>query len=301
MCFNPRPAFWPGVTIKTWRTTQTLEVSILARPFGRALRHIGMGIGVRGLVSILARPFGRRDDQEIMLVTAVSGFQSSPGLLAGRYDQDWLGCPLRPLFQSSPGLLAGRYFRNFGDFALAVKFQSSPGLLAGRDRNRSGMRSGSSWFQSSPGLLAGRYLAPPAPPAPPPPVSILARPFGRALPVQPIKASMVVTKFQSSPGLLAGRYRPSQPDWTWPPCFNPRPAFWPGADPPYSHCSAFRLRFQSSPGLLAGRYSGPCVEDDPSIRFQSSPGLLAGRYPMCCTCDRVRSLVSILAWPFGRA
>ena len=325
VCFNPRPAFWPGATIKTWRTTQTLEVSILARPFGRALRHIGMGIGVRGLVSILARPFGR-------------ALRSGDHAGYGRFRVSILARPfgraLRPGLAGLPtppavSILA----RPFGRALLPKLRRLCPGgevsILArpfGRalqEQIRDAIR------QQLVSILARPFgralLAPPAPPAPPPPVSILARPFGRALPVQPIKASMVVTKFQSSPGLLAGRYRPSQPDWTWPPCFNPRPAFWPGATCPTltarpSACG-FNPRPAFWPGATAGRASKTTRRSGFNPRpafwpgatlcavraivsgvwFQSSPGLLAGRDGGGQAGPVHVVHVSILARPFGRA
>ena len=154
-------------------------------------------------------------------------------------------------------------------------FQSSPGLLAGCKRGP-----GAGWlvgieFQSSPGLLAGCKLA-------------------------PCRQPRRLGGFQSSPGLLAG-CKPSAQAWPRPPpmcfnphpafwpgaslflllnyllhhCFNPHPAFWPGASPAqrvFVHLG----RFQSSPGLLAGckfLWNFPRLRDE---LFQSSPGLLAG-------------------------
>ena len=62
-------------------------------------------------------------------------------------------------FQSSPGLMAGRYLRESGEPANGyVLFQSSPGLMAGRYAAPVTQMRSPSMFQSSPGLMAGRYL-----------------------------------------------------------------------------------------------------------------------------------------------
>ena len=128
-------------------------------------------------------------------------------------------------------------------------------------------------FQSSPGLLAGCNWSG----------------------LQPAMRK----RFQSSPGLLAGcntsgswhTFSTSSGD-----CFNPHPAFWPGATRLLGDRRlglAIRWVFQSSPGLLAGCNLRPApgylefqsspglLSEIPSIgestgRFQSSPGLLAG-------------------------
>ena len=152
-------------------------------------------------------------------------FQSSPGLMAGRYIQTpkkgpaaWLVSILARLngralqaypdgsknlfwFQSSPGLMAGRYQTRSLPPPPLILFQSSPGLMAGRYGISSPRPETPSRFQSSPGLMAGRYPALPGCP-----------PFLSA-------------KFQSSPGLMAGRYlNPPQPWGKGFPSFNPRPA-----------------------------------------------------------------------------
>jgi len=83
-CFNPRPAGWPGAADDLKVMRDVVDVSILARLVGRALR-----IKARGL------------DSEWL-------FQSSPGWLAGRcVPQHWTGL-WSAEFQSSPGWLAGR-------------------------------------------------------------------------------------------------------------------------------------------------------------------------------------------------
>ena len=84
-------------------------------------------------------------------------FQSSPGLVTGRYPSTGAAAASRSTFQSSPGLVTGRYNQQIqnqlydehvsilarsGDRALparqilnhneTVEFQSSPGLVTGR-------------------------------------------------------------------------------------------------------------------------------------------------------------------------
>ncbi len=83
-------------------------------------------------------------------------FQSSPALSDGRYPVFNVNIPLGPRFQSSPALSDGRYDSLVPIVPVARLFQSSPALSDGRY-----MGGGDS--QSSQ------------------PVSILARPFGRAL------------------------------------------------------------------------------------------------------------------------
>ncbi len=61
------------------------------------------------------------------------------------------------------------------------------------------------------------------------------------------------------------------------PCFNPRPALWPGATTDLITGDPISL-FQSSPGTLAGRYLRPRPSRTQRLPFQSSPGTLAGRY-----------------------
>ena len=229
-CFNPRPAFWPGATWPTplrsarqsWfqsspgllagRTSRPPQVglvgtvSILARPFGRALRFLWRQLarycsfnprpafwpgatpraGTRslagGTVSILARPFGRALPSTGACSGRSSSFQSSPGLLAGRVPGD-LHSRRRAhgRFQSSPGLLAGRYTTGAGGRggAITVSILARPFGRALRSMSTI-LPSTRCMFQSSPGLLAGRY---------------------------PQRCVMMLSTiwFQSSPGLLAGR------------------------------------------------------------------------------------------------
>ncbi len=106
-------------------------------------------------------------------------------------------------------------------------------------------------------------------------VSILARLWGRALPVKR-RIGTKITSFQSSPGFGAGRYNAK----------------------PWDECIADT--FQSSPGFGAGRYNGEWQFMESGWKFQSSPGFGAGRYIK--TVDIiVKFTVSILARLWGRA
>ena len=111
-----------------------INVSILARPFGRALLRLGSSWCLRIWVSILARPFGRALFFEVTALHAAIMFQSSPALSDGRYSLGWwwrispalVSILARPfgralydtikmlhinrLFQSSPALSDGRYY-----------------------------------------------------------------------------------------------------------------------------------------------------------------------------------------------
>ncbi len=137
---------------------------------------------------------------------ATLSFQSTPGLLAGRYSPTPSPSSGSRWFQSTPGLLAGRYGLPVRIRGARALFQSTPGLLAGRyaegwqptlleqvsiharlisraiPASRDGGGGGLRWFQSTPGLLAGRYtiLAPPA--GSRTTVSIHARLISRAIP-----------------------------------------------------------------------------------------------------------------------
>ena len=132
-CFNPRPPFRAGATLFRNHCLSPMPVSILARPFERAL------------------PIAQQRAEGTIT------FQSSPALSSGRYMPGRRGQPLEAVFQSSPALSSGRY--------------------AGGDCARGGIA-----------------------------VSILARPFERALP-SAWSAPTWPTAFQSSPALSSGRYR----------------------------------------------------------------------------------------------
>jgi len=109
-------------------------------------------------------------------------FQSSPGLVTGRYQVYIFDKVYSFRFQSSPGLVTGRYHTesrcsNFGQFVSILarsgdralrsralewrrynRFQSSPGLVTGRYYEPGCYRRRVFRFQSSPGLVTGRYV-----------------------------------------------------------------------------------------------------------------------------------------------
>ena len=251
-CFNPRPAFWPGATLRRGETGASVSVSILARPFGRAYiityptqaswtvgfnprpafwpgaTFLFRRMGQSRSVSILARPFGRALRPRRAQPGQGSRFQSSPGLLAGRVQGPISRGRFDSQFQSSPGLLAGRYEQA----ASSEVVNQEVSILArpfGRART---------WLRPRLCWRAG--------------VSILARPFGRALRVGHSPPGWARHCFNPRPAFWPGATVP------WPATrpssrsFNPRPAFWPGVQPFWDSSIAFML-FQSSPGLLAGR------------------------------------------------
>ncbi len=60
-------------------------------------------------------------------------------------------------FQSSPGLVTGRYQNSIFKLLFLGEFQSSPGLVTGRYRHSAPSTAAKHKFQSSPGLVTGRY------------------------------------------------------------------------------------------------------------------------------------------------
>ena len=132
-CFNPRPANWPGDAVLGMVTRpMTSQVSIRARPIGRAMPGCTGPKRDRRSVSIRARPIGRAMLVCVARIVTYSRFQSAPGQLAGR-------CPLRGAsvgsarrFQSAPGQLAGRCLQWREPVICTRTFQSAPGQLAGR-------------------------------------------------------------------------------------------------------------------------------------------------------------------------
>jgi len=107
--FNPRPPFRAGATPDLSQYTQCLPVSILARPFERALRCWWERDTRSGNVSILARPFERALLQRELTEVKKSMFQSSPALSSGRYGTTQMVTDIDYQFQSSPALSSGRY------------------------------------------------------------------------------------------------------------------------------------------------------------------------------------------------
>ena len=107
--FNPRPALGPGATIMLDYPLKQMDVSILARLWGRALPLRSASIRWMTMVSILARLWGRALHINVLKQHGIGVFQSSPGFGAGRYLQGHNLFGSDDLFQSSPGFGAGRY------------------------------------------------------------------------------------------------------------------------------------------------------------------------------------------------
>jgi len=83
-------------------------------------------------VSILARSGDRALPDYTATVKMHKMFQSSPGLVTGRYISFLPSCLSAQMFQSSPGLVTGRYERLPLLKLDYEEFQSSPGLVTGR-------------------------------------------------------------------------------------------------------------------------------------------------------------------------
>ena len=107
-------------------------------------------------------------------------------------------------------------------------------------------------------------------------VSILARPFERAL-LQPTECLSDTSQFQSSPALSSGRYDVITCSLSSLDSFNPRPPFRAGATIRRCITTPQNTRFNPRPPFRAGateisRYRARAT------RFQSSPALSSGRY-----------------------
>ena len=255
-------------------------------------------------------------------------------------------------FQSSPGPKAERCVEPTGTAALSVQFQSSPGPKAERCAIKStgvlvrricfnprpARRPSAAdaikqshlllaEFQSSPGPKAERCPAPAQPDQAGDPVSILARPEGRALPWTSAAMSPAISLFQSSPGPKAERcpHPPLDPprhrlvsilarpegralpraatgSATRSRRFNPRPARRPSAAAPKrQHLVAVRC-FNPRPARRpSAACSGPGRSCRCPIRFNPRPA----RRPSAASQQPSRQPhpqpVSILARPEGRA
>ena len=86
-------------------------------------------------------------------------FQSSPGLVTGRYAERVSEHAIRKLFQSSPGLVTGRYIpsklEQLADNDVSILARSGDRAL-----RLTALSIRPVWrFQSSPGLVTGRYQA----------------------------------------------------------------------------------------------------------------------------------------------
>ncbi len=107
-------------------------------------------------VSIHARFISRAIQLQERFNELRKKFQSTPGLLAGRYPTPWSKELIAKLFQSTPGLLAGRYDDNAG--IVNEHWVSIHARFISRAIPTDTCESVKlDWFQSTPGLLAGRY------------------------------------------------------------------------------------------------------------------------------------------------
>jgi len=157
------------------KTTRPVTVSILARSGDRALRRSTGVLPVTGSVSILARSGDRALRNNRGRSVAIHMFQSSPGLVTGRYDPGYMPVGRTEMFQSSPGLVTGRY----ATFLTRASVPPSVSILA-----RSGDRALPA--RSSP---RGAWRK----------VSILARSGDRALPHGLILPSVLIYRFNPRP------------------------------------------------------------------------------------------------------
>jgi len=107
MRFNPRPPFRAGATSIRAACNSTHAVSILARPFERAL------LDAFAYDEILAK------------------FQSSPALSSGRYLNGAHGHERFEKFQSSPALSSGRYAAFIEKEQRIASFNPRPPFRAG--------------------------------------------------------------------------------------------------------------------------------------------------------------------------
>ncbi len=154
--FNPRPPFRAGAT-GIRRCGLGMEcVSILARPFERALHIHVCSEQLNYLVSILARPFERAllwPDKK--LIRGIR-FQSSPALSSGRYlcicnpNTPYFGFNPRPPFRAGATIADASNGAHVNVSILARPFER-----ALRPRNM--CRYSCMRFQSSPALSSGRY------------------------------------------------------------------------------------------------------------------------------------------------
>ncbi|SDX65633.1 hypothetical protein SAMN05421881_100530 [Nitrosomonas halophila] len=102
ICFNPRPAEWPGATGSNLGATLASQVSILAQPNGRALRICFNSSGLR------------------------FKFQSSPSRMAGRYlNGSSLGTPYS-CFNPRPAEWPGATTRGLGGRDSTGSFNPRP-------------------------------------------------------------------------------------------------------------------------------------------------------------------------------
>ncbi len=241
--------------VMNWYTT---PVSIRARPEGRAL-PVGSLVTLKGLaeVSIRARPEGRALHAMFRALKRAFGvFQSALGPKAERYasgrvDADrGAGVSIR----ARPEGRALRPGANEGSGPVSA-FQSALGPKAERYRSERGPSRRRPKFQSALGPKAERYFPLIEVGRGVYPVSIRARPEGRALLPHTPQEPHIRGRFQSALGPKAERYTCT---------VNPTLESW---------------RFQSALGPKAERYRLASRDPrTPAGRFQSALGPKAERY-----------------------
>ena len=249
--FQSSPALSSGRYPRTLHFEPETLVSILARPFERALQEQVKQKAKGLIVSILARPFERALRGVLPRSVAVPSFQSSPALSSGRY-QVILRCrrlcfgfnprpPFRagaticrsvavsepPCFNPRPPFRAGATACNPLPPMRVTCFNPRPPFRAGATRRSVEILTQPQCFNPRPPFRAGATMQD-GEQEPAYLVSILARPFERALLCRPANRSPP-TSFQSSPALSSGRYSTLSRSIASNLCFNPRPPFRAGA------------------------------------------------------------------------
>ena len=181
-------------------------------------------------------------------------------------------------------------------------FQSSPGLLAGC--NEGGGRRcpiADQKFQSSPGLLAGCNALLVGEVDGDLLVSILTRPSGRVQLANPWLWAVADWCFNPHPAFWPGATADSDTITVTINGFNPHPAFWPGAT---ANCAAFppsrSTGFNPHPAFWPGATRSAPMRSWPRSSFNPHPAF----WPGATTADAIRvsapEPVSILTRPSGR-
>ena len=201
-CFNPRPASLPGDTSSKVKVLAALDVSIHARHHCRATRAFaGQGNILTGFQSTPGITAGRHAIAD-GVGRIPAGFNPRPASLPG--DTQLVGVPDPRLagFNPRPASLPG-------DTAASPSISSAfPVSIHARHHCRATHRFRGAYgrfvqFQSTPGITAGRH---------------------RAFHAQ----ARIAFEFQSTPGITAGRHFRHRRFGQGHDCFNPRPASLPG-------------------------------------------------------------------------
>ena len=136
--------------------TQYRQVSIHARPDGRAILSAHADRTHRGAVSIHARPDGRAIRGLRCAIVQVQKFQSTPDQMAGRYGA--IRSDIRNMHVSIHARPDGRAIRVHGDLPRSDSSVSIHARPDGRAIQQSdGGPDDLRMFQSTPDQMAGRY------------------------------------------------------------------------------------------------------------------------------------------------